>query len=163
MLNRNQAVFVGAVHYLQSACCSFANDFYKHTFSTASIELAEHDLTLRQWEALRELHEHPDCSLHQLAQATYSTDEAFGTLAARMIEQGLIGRLFPLRHGRRLYREVAKSRKGGGCKSGRREGAGKRQGRAPMPALAATTALPPGSFPSAVDIDTRLGILAEGP
>src|SRR5207244_1257737 len=29
-----------------------------------------------------------------------------------------------------------------------------------FPALAATTALPPGSFPSAVDIDTRLGILA---
>src|SRR5207249_11676730 len=40
----NQAVFVGAVHYLQSACRSLPNDFHQHTLSAASIELAIKDL-----------------------------------------------------------------------------------------------------------------------
>jgi DNA-binding MarR family transcriptional regulator len=55
--------------------------------------LAEHDLTLAQWDALRHLDKHPDASLHDLAQLTFQSDQAFGTLAARMIDGGLIERV----------------------------------------------------------------------
>lgn len=54
--------------------------------------LAPLGLTVVQWDALRHLHENPDASLHDLAQLTFQTDQAFGTLAGRMIERGLIER-----------------------------------------------------------------------
>jgi DNA-binding MarR family transcriptional regulator len=54
--------------------------------------LAELGLSLVQWDALRHLAANPDASLHDLAQLTFQTDQAFGTLAARMIERGLIRR-----------------------------------------------------------------------
>ena len=50
-------------------------------------------LTIVQWDALRHLHENPDASLHRLATLTFQTDQAFGTLAGRMIDRGLIERL----------------------------------------------------------------------
>ncbi|WIM93618.1 MarR family transcriptional regulator [Actinoplanes oblitus] len=50
-------------------------------------------VSLVQWDALRHLHEHPDASLHDLAQLTFQTDQSFGTLAARMIDRGLIERV----------------------------------------------------------------------
>ena len=46
-----------------------------------------------QWDTLRHLHENPDASLHDLARLTFQTDQAFGTLAARMAERGLIERV----------------------------------------------------------------------
>jgi DNA-binding MarR family transcriptional regulator len=46
-----------------------------------------------QWDTLRQLHRNPDASLHDLAQLTFQTDQSFGTLAARMVERGLIERL----------------------------------------------------------------------
>jgi DNA-binding MarR family transcriptional regulator len=49
-------------------------------------------LTLVQWDALRNLETHPDASLHDLAQLTFQTDQAFGTLANRMVHRGLIVR-----------------------------------------------------------------------
>lgn len=55
--------------------------------------LAEHGITLVQWDALRHLHQNPDASLHDLAQLTFQSDQAFGTLAQRMIERGLIERV----------------------------------------------------------------------
>lgn len=55
--------------------------------------LAPLGLTVVQWDALRHLHENPDASLHDLAQLTFQTDQAFGTLANRMIDRGLIARL----------------------------------------------------------------------
>jgi DNA-binding MarR family transcriptional regulator len=55
--------------------------------------LADLGVSLVQWDTLRHLHQHPDASLHDLAQLTFQTDQAFGTLAARMVERGLIERV----------------------------------------------------------------------
>lgn len=49
-------------------------------------------VTLVQWDALRHLHGHPNASLHDLAVLTFQTDQAFGTLAARLEARGLIRR-----------------------------------------------------------------------
>ena len=59
----------------------------------ANERLAPLGLTIVQWDALRHLHENPGASLHRLAILTFQTDQAFGTLAARMIDRGLIERL----------------------------------------------------------------------
>ncbi len=55
--------------------------------------LAAHGVTLVQWDALRHLQQNPDASLHDLAQLTYQSDQAFGTLAQRLIDRGLIERV----------------------------------------------------------------------
>ena len=55
--------------------------------------LARLDISIVQWDALRHLDENPGASLHALAQLTFQSDQAFGTLATRMIERGLIERL----------------------------------------------------------------------
>jgi DNA-binding MarR family transcriptional regulator len=49
-------------------------------------------ITLVQWDALRHLHQNPGASLHDLAVLTFQTDQAFGTLAARLEARGLIRR-----------------------------------------------------------------------
>ncbi len=51
------------------------------------------DVTLVQWDALRHLHAHPGSSLHDLAELTFQTDQAFGTLAGRLQARGLIRRV----------------------------------------------------------------------
>lgn len=58
--------------------------------------LGEIGLSVPQWDVLRNLRDHPDASLHDLAQLTFQTDQSMGTLAGRMIERGLIERV----HGR---------------------------------------------------------------
>ena len=55
--------------------------------------LADLGISLVQWDTLRHLHRNPDASLHDLAQLTFQTDQSFGTLAARMVDRGLIERL----------------------------------------------------------------------
>ncbi len=55
--------------------------------------LAEIDLSLAQWDAMRHLDEKPDASLHDLAVLTFQSDQSFGTLANRMIDGGLIDRV----------------------------------------------------------------------
>jgi DNA-binding MarR family transcriptional regulator len=55
--------------------------------------LARLDISIVQWDALRHLDENPGASLHDLARLTFQSDQAFGTLAGRMIERGLIERL----------------------------------------------------------------------
>jgi DNA-binding MarR family transcriptional regulator len=55
--------------------------------------LAPLGLTIVQWDALRHIDENPGASLHLLAELTYQSDQAFGTLASRMIERGLIERV----------------------------------------------------------------------
>ncbi|MGA9113838.1 MAG: MarR family winged helix-turn-helix transcriptional regulator [Candidatus Dormiibacterota bacterium] len=50
-------------------------------------------ISLVQWDALRHLARNPDASLHDLAQLTFQTDQAFGALAGRMVERGLIERV----------------------------------------------------------------------
>jgi DNA-binding MarR family transcriptional regulator len=59
----------------------------------ANKALAELGMTIVQWDALRHLHQNRDASLHDLAQLTFQTDQSFGTLAARMIDRGLIERV----------------------------------------------------------------------
>lgn len=55
--------------------------------------LAPLGLSLPQWDTLRHLHRKPDASLHDLAMLTFQTDQSFGSLAARMVERGLIERI----------------------------------------------------------------------
>jgi DNA-binding MarR family transcriptional regulator len=55
--------------------------------------LARLDISIVQWDALRHLDENPGASLHDLARLTFQSDQAFGTLASRMIERGLIERM----------------------------------------------------------------------
>lgn len=55
--------------------------------------LAPYGVSLVQWDALRHLEQNPDASLHDLAGLTFQTDQSFGTLAARMVERGLIERV----------------------------------------------------------------------
>jgi DNA-binding MarR family transcriptional regulator len=55
--------------------------------------LAKLDVSLVQWDALRHLDDHPGASLHQLAELTFQSDQAFGTLAARLVDRGLIERV----------------------------------------------------------------------
>jgi DNA-binding MarR family transcriptional regulator len=55
--------------------------------------LADLGISLVQWDTLRHLHQNPDASLHDLAQLTFQTDQSFGTLAARMVERGLVERV----------------------------------------------------------------------
>ncbi len=48
--------------------------------------------TLVQWDALRAISTHPDSSAHKLAGLTFQTDQAFGTLANRLVDRGLVHR-----------------------------------------------------------------------
>lgn len=49
-------------------------------------------MSLVQWDVLRHLDQNPEASPHDLAQLTFQTDQAFGTLAKRMTDRGLIER-----------------------------------------------------------------------
>ncbi|WP_436533453.1 MarR family winged helix-turn-helix transcriptional regulator [Actinoplanes sp. HUAS TT8] len=55
--------------------------------------LAPLGLSLPQWDTLRHLHRNPDASLHDLALLTFQTDQSFGSLAARIVDRGLIERV----------------------------------------------------------------------
>ena len=54
--------------------------------------LAPLGTTLVQWDALRAVARDPGASGHELAVATFQGDQAFGTLANRLVAQGLIER-----------------------------------------------------------------------
>jgi DNA-binding MarR family transcriptional regulator len=54
--------------------------------------LREIDTTLAQWDALRAIDANPGASGHALAEETFQTDQSFGTLATRMIANGLLER-----------------------------------------------------------------------
>ncbi|HWI73824.1 MAG TPA: MarR family transcriptional regulator [Baekduia sp.] len=56
--------------------------------------------TLAQWDALRAIDRAPGASAHDLALATFQTDQAFGKLAGRLEDRGLIERRSG--HGRRI-------------------------------------------------------------
>ena len=64
---------------------------YRHhrAFDTG---LAKVGTTLAQWDALRAIDRHPGASAHDLAVLTFQSDQAFGSLASRLIAQGLIER-----------------------------------------------------------------------
>jgi len=45
-----------------------------------------------QWDALRAVDRMPSASGHDLAVATFQSDQAFGTLANRLVDRGLVTR-----------------------------------------------------------------------
>ncbi|SHF67010.1 DNA-binding transcriptional regulator, MarR family [Kaistia soli DSM 19436] len=59
---------------------------------TLDAALAPLGTTIVQWDALRAIGARPAASGHELALATFQTDQAFGTLATRLEAQGLIER-----------------------------------------------------------------------
>lgn len=54
--------------------------------------LSELGVSLVQWNALREIDRNPGATMHALATLTFNSDQAFGTLTARLIRQGWIKR-----------------------------------------------------------------------
>lgn len=59
---------------------------------TMDAALRDVGVSLVQWDALRAIDRLPGASGHDLATETFQSDQAFGTLAARMVERGLITR-----------------------------------------------------------------------
>ena len=64
---------------------------YRH-HRAMDANLAVLGITLVQWNALREIDRHPGSTMHALAELTFNSDQAFGTLATRMLRDGLIER-----------------------------------------------------------------------
>lgn len=54
--------------------------------------LAAAGTTLAQWDALRAIERNPGASAHALAEATFQSDQSFGTLANRLLQKGLVAR-----------------------------------------------------------------------
>lgn len=54
--------------------------------------LASVGSTLAQWDALRAIGRTPGSSARELATATFQSEQAFGTLAGRLVTQGLVDR-----------------------------------------------------------------------
>jgi DNA-binding MarR family transcriptional regulator len=54
--------------------------------------LAPLGVSLVQWNALREIERNPGCSQHQLAERTFNSDQAFGSLLTRLLAAGWIER-----------------------------------------------------------------------
>ncbi len=57
---------------------------------TLDKQLGPIGLSLVQWNALREIDRNPGCSQHYLAELTFNSDQAFGTLLNRLHVAGLI-------------------------------------------------------------------------
>ena len=64
---------------------------YRH-HRALDARLAEVGTTLVQWDALRAIGRRPGSSAHDLAVETFQSDQAFGTLANRLVARGLIER-----------------------------------------------------------------------
>ena len=54
--------------------------------------LATTGVSLIQWNALREIDRNPGASMHRLAELSFNSDQAFGTLTTRLLRSGLIER-----------------------------------------------------------------------
>ena len=61
-------------------------------FRLLEAKLAPLGISLIQWNALRTIDHYPGCCMHRLAKLTFNSDQAFGTLAARLLRLGLIER-----------------------------------------------------------------------
>jgi DNA-binding MarR family transcriptional regulator len=59
---------------------------------TLDAALRSAGVSLVQWDALRAIERLPGASGHDLAVATFQSDQAFGTLANRLEDRGLIAR-----------------------------------------------------------------------
>ena len=54
--------------------------------------LAPLGISLVQWSALREIEGNPGLCMHRLAELTFNSDQAFGTLMTRLLRQKLVER-----------------------------------------------------------------------
>ena len=54
--------------------------------------LAPLGISLVQWGALREIERNPGLCMHRLAELTFNSDQAFGTLMTRLLRQKLVAR-----------------------------------------------------------------------
>ena len=59
---------------------------------TLDRRLSQLGMSLVQWNALREIGRNPGASAHALSEFTFNSDQAFGTLATRLIRLGFISR-----------------------------------------------------------------------
>jgi DNA-binding MarR family transcriptional regulator len=64
---------------------------YAHHVELNARMLAE-GASLIQWNALREIHRNPGASQHRLAELTFDSDQAFGTLVRRLTKRGWVAR-----------------------------------------------------------------------
>jgi DNA-binding MarR family transcriptional regulator len=55
-------------------------------------KLQESGISLVQWDALRAIANNPGVSAHALAEISFNSDQAFGTLANRLVRQGFVER-----------------------------------------------------------------------
>lgn len=76
---------------------------YRH-HRAMEVGLTQIGTTLAQWDALRAIANNPGAPAHALALATFQSDQSFGTLATRLVDQRLIVRK-PGR-GRRIEHEL---------------------------------------------------------
>ena len=79
---------------------------YRH-HRWADRELGKIGTTLPQWDALRAVARHPGSSAHLLAGETFMSDQAFGALASRLVDQGLVVRTPG--HGRRVEHHLTEA------------------------------------------------------
>ncbi len=63
-----------------------------HSYHTLNAGLVPLGISVVQWNALREIDAHPDLCMHGLAEHTFNSDQAFGTLMARLLRQKLVER-----------------------------------------------------------------------
>jgi DNA-binding MarR family transcriptional regulator len=61
-----------------------------HNHREINKRLGTLDIGLVQWDTLRHVLEQPSATMHDLALLTFQSDQAFGTLANRMQNRGLI-------------------------------------------------------------------------
>ncbi|WP_066039273.1 MarR family winged helix-turn-helix transcriptional regulator [Herbiconiux solani] len=59
---------------------------------TMDAALRDIGVSLVQWDALRAIERMPGASGHDLAVVTFQSDQAFGTLANRLVDRGLVAR-----------------------------------------------------------------------
>jgi DNA-binding MarR family transcriptional regulator len=59
---------------------------------TMDAALRDVGVSLVQWDALRAVERMPGASGHDLAVATFQSDQSFGTLANRLVDRGLVVR-----------------------------------------------------------------------
>ncbi|MHA6688460.1 MarR family winged helix-turn-helix transcriptional regulator [Mesorhizobium sp. A556] len=60
--------------------------------SAVDAALSSLESSLSQWVVLRRIRTLPGASAHDLAQASFQTDQSFGALVRRLIERGLVAR-----------------------------------------------------------------------
>ncbi|WP_426515613.1 MarR family winged helix-turn-helix transcriptional regulator [Diaminobutyricibacter sp. McL0618] len=74
---------------------------------TMDAALRDVGISLVQWDALRAIDRMPEASGHDLATASFQSDQSFGTLATRLVDRGLITR--SAGRGRRLEYRLTES------------------------------------------------------